>query len=273
MSSPTLTSHDAHATPAADAAPASASASTAGCPHCTTAPSPRIDWRFVAREVEHGLVSMDRGLFYTLRLLMFRPGRLLRDYLAGRRAGHVKPLWLLLATAAAVVFTSRYLAGSGNAVAQFGAGYESGVMAGGTTPELQAMLAAYQRINTWMGEHFAAATLLLVPLEAALLKLAFWRSNRLNYPEWLTITAFLTAQTFVLWVLFELLEHWVTGARNWMIVVAIAYSIVSLMFAFAPYPKWKSALRGALGFALFGVGNVVVLGAIAIVAAQMARGG
>ena len=52
---------------------------------------------------------MDRGIFYSLKELMLRPGHLMRDYIEGRRANQVKPLLLLMITAAAVVFLSKYL--------------------------------------------------------------------------------------------------------------------------------------------------------------------
>ena len=37
----------------------------------------------------------------------------------------------------------------------------------------------------WMNHHFAAYTLLLLPVEALMFKWAFRRLRHLNYPEWL----------------------------------------------------------------------------------------
>ena len=45
---------------------------------------------------------MDRGVLYTLKELMLRPGQLIRDYIEGRRAHHVKPLLLVMMVTALV---------------------------------------------------------------------------------------------------------------------------------------------------------------------------
>lgn len=82
------------------------------CPRCgQPTPVHRIDWHFLAHELEHSVLHMDRGILYSIRELMLRPGRLMRDYIDGRRGNHVKPLLLIMVTAAAVVLLSRLFAG------------------------------------------------------------------------------------------------------------------------------------------------------------------
>lgn len=237
-------------------------------------PAPRIDWRFLARELEHGVLNMDRGLLYTLRMLMLRPGRLIDDYIRGRRAGHVKPLWLVVVTAALVTFVIRYVPGAEGVIGQFGAGDPSAMEAGGGLDAGgRAMVEALHAVGDWMGRHFAAATLILLPLESALFKLAFWRVRGLNYPEWLTIVAFLTAQFFVIWSFFVLLEWWVPGAGEWALWVGVGYSVFSLVQAFDGYPRWKTALRAIAGFGMYFMANAVIVTAISLVAAAVATGG
>lgn len=52
-------------------------------------------WEMI-REASDIIVSLDSKLWRTLSLLLFRPGRLTRDYLQGRRARYVAPLRLFL---------------------------------------------------------------------------------------------------------------------------------------------------------------------------------
>lgn len=243
------------------------------CPECgQPAVAPRIDWHFLARELEHGVFNMDRGLLFTVGMLLFRPGRLIRDYIAGRRAGHVKPLWLVMVTAALVVFLTRYVPGAESAVEQFGDGYRAGVQADGNVDaQSMAMIAAFQSVAGWVGRHLAAATLILLPLEAALLKLAFWRVRGLNYPEWLTITAFLTAQTFLIWSFFVLLRWWLPRTEEWMLWATFGYAIFSLVLAFDDHPRWKIALRGLAGFGMYFIANGLIIAAISVAAALLAR--
>lgn len=243
-----------------------------GCGHPVLAP--RIDWRFLAWQLEHGVLNMDRGLLYTLRMLMFRPGRLIRDYIEGRRTGHVKPLWLIMATAALVVFVTRYVPGAEGAIASFGAGYQAGMEAeGDVDADSIAMVEAFQQVGDWAVRHFAAVTLILLPLEAAVFKLAFWRVKGLNYPEWLTIIAFLTAQFFVIWSFFFLLGWWMPGAGDWALWVGVGYSVFSLVQAFDDYPRWKTALRGIVGFGMYFIASTVVVVAVSLAAAATATGG
>src|SRR5690606_30555540 len=81
------------------------------CPACgRQARAPRIDWHYLAEQVRHGILNLERGFLYALCNLLLRPGRLIRDYIDGQRARQVKPLTLLLVTAAAVVLVGRLVA-------------------------------------------------------------------------------------------------------------------------------------------------------------------
>ncbi|WP_028916472.1 DUF3667 domain-containing protein [Pseudoxanthomonas sp. J35] len=63
------------------------------CPGCgQPATARRIDWTYLVEQVRYGILNLDRGLGYSLRNLLLRPGRLMRDYVEGRRARQVKPL-------------------------------------------------------------------------------------------------------------------------------------------------------------------------------------
>ena len=67
------------------------------CPACgQPTPAHRIDWHFLGHELEHSVLHMDRGIFYSLKHLILRPGHFIRDYIEGRRARHVKPLMLIM---------------------------------------------------------------------------------------------------------------------------------------------------------------------------------
>jgi len=212
------------------------------------------------------VLHMDRGILYSLKELLLRPGHLMRGYLEGRRAKQVKPLLLVMITAAAVVLLSKYLAG----------GDVLGGMAARThdTAALPSALATTSKsISDWMNAYFAAATLLLLPFEAGAFRLAFHRVGSLNYPKWLVIAAFLTVQTFVFWSITLLLQRWVPGLPAWSVLVSTVYGIFSLMQLLQPYARWKSLLRGLLDCGLFFVVIQVVMGVpIAVVMATSAGG-
>lgn len=204
------------------------------CPACgQPTPVHRIDWHFIGHELEHSVLHMDRGILFTLRQLVLRPGDLIRDYIEGRRANLVKPLLLLMILSAAIVFLSS-MQGVGT-MAQF---------AGETVTQNEVL----RFVDDWMTRHFALVTIVLLPLEALAFKLMFGRTQSLNYPEWLVITAFLTAQTMVLWIVGLLLRYWMPQLLNWSAGLSFVYGIFSLLQFFRGEPRWKTVLRSVAAY-------------------------
>ena len=221
------------------------------CPDCgQPTPAHRIDWHFLGHELEHSVLHMDRGILYTLKNLMLRPGHLIRDYLEGRRANHVKPLLLIMMLAALVVLATRMLLNAGVMDGALAAGMAAALDQG---PMDARTLAIKQTTASWMNHHFAVYTVLLLPLEALMFKWAFRRFRHLNYPEWLVISAFLTAQTFVIWGLSIPFQRGFQYATSLALLVAVGWNIFSLVQLFNGYPRWKSVFRALLAFVLFGV--------------------
>lgn len=230
------------------------------CPACgQPTPAHRIDWHFLGHELEHSVLHMDRGVLYTLKRLMLRPGHLIRDYIEGRRAGVVKPVLLIMMTGAAATLMAHY-ALDGDAIgASLTAGMEAGAGEQSSMNAEQAeamahMTRVFTVVKDWMNRHLTLITLLLLPVQAAAFKLTFRRFKQINYPEWLVITSFLMAQLFVVWVVFMPLQRWWSDAQGVMVLVAVVLNLFSLTQVFQGYPRWKAFLRGAAGWALVQVG-------------------
>ncbi|GAB3508869.1 DUF3667 domain-containing protein [Pseudoxanthomonas daejeonensis] len=227
----------------------------------------------MAHELEHSVLHMDRGILYSLKELMLRPGRLMRDYIEGRRARQAKPLLLLMVMAAAVVFLSKYILGAGvidGSLPQVD--FQAAGAGGKNSLDPAAMQAAFATVGDLMDRNFAAFTLLLLPFEAAAFRLAFGRVGKLNYPEWLAITAFLTVQAFVFWIIALPLQRWFPYVQNLVMWVAMGYGVFSLVQFFSGYPRWKSALRAMAGFGAFLLvgGLVTVVLVVALLVKSMA---
>ena len=241
------------------------------CPGCgQPTPAHRIDWHFLGHELEHSVLHMDRGILYSLRQLMLRPGRLMRDYIDGRRGNHVKPLLLIMVSAAAVVLLNRFCAGGmlRDAVTPVGA-------AGSLEPGLTASAAAAryiiasQTVAGWVDAHFAAFTLALLPLEAWVLRLVFGRYGRLNYPEWLVVTALLTVQVFVIWMVLIPFHRWIPHTQFWAGLAGVAYAVYSLLQFFEGRPAWSTIWRSLVGYGVFSVLSSVAV-AVAVFVVMLA---
>ena len=222
------------------------------CPACgQPTPAHRIDWHFLGHELEHSVLHMDRGILYSLKELLLRPGHLMRHYLEGRRANQVKPLLLLMVSAAAVVLLGKYLMDGDLVGSAMQAGFaEARGMQPGEHVDPAFAANTVNVVKDWINAHLAAFTLVLLPFEA----LAFWlafRGRGLNYPEWLVVTAFLTVQTFVLMGLAILVGRWVPYAQGLSVALASLYAVFSLIQLFRDHSRWTTALRTVAGLAMF----------------------
>ena len=243
------------------------------CPACgQPTPAHRIDWHFLGHEFEHSVLHMDRGILYSLKGLMLRPGHFMRDYINGRRGRQAKPMLMLMVMAAVVVILSKYVAGAGVVDSAVMAGASVAAEGGSGTPVDNALLDKAARMAAdLMNQYFAAFTLLLLPLEAAAFRLAFHRVGNLNYPEWLVITALLTVQTFVFWAVLVVLHRWIPQPEAWLMLLSVAYAMFSLVQFFQGYPRWKSVLRTLLGLAIFAVMSTVFSQVMAILLVMSMR--
>ena len=242
---------------------ASAGADQKYCPNCgQPTPVHRIDWHFLGHELEHSVLHMDRGILYSLKQLMLQPGRLLRDYIEGRRGNQVKPLLLITMMAAAVLLLNRLITGA--SIVDGGA--SEAMLAGQTMPaELLRFMAASRAVTGWVESHFAAFTLMLLPIEALAFRLIFSRYCKLNYPEWLVITTLLTVQTFVIWFVLMFAHRWMPYTQMLAGMLGMIYSVVSLVQFFQQRPVWSTVWRSVLALGFFSVISVLAVLAATIV--------
>ena len=221
------------------------------CPGCgQPTPVHRIDWHFLGHELEHSVLHMDRGILYSLKQLMLQPGKLLRDYIEGRRGNQVKPLLMITMMSAVVLLLNRLLTDGGvmnsDAMNALGAGPA-------VPPEMVKVLVSFRSVNAWIESNFAAFTLMLLPLEALIFRVVFSRFGKLNYPEWLVITTLLTVQVFVVWSLLVLVHRWLPQTQVLAVLLGSAYSVVSLVQFFEGRPIWSTLWRALLALGTFSV--------------------
>ena len=218
------------------------------CPNCgQPTPVHRIDWHFLGHELEHSVLHMDRGILYSLKQLMLQPGKLLRDYIEGRRGNQVKPLLLITVMSAVVVLLNRLVAGTGmmeQPAIALNAGAEAKAM-------MVEVMAANRSVTEWINGHFAAFTLMLLPIEASVKWLVFRRYSKLNYPEWLVITALLTVQVFVIWTVLILLQRWLPHTQIWAGLLGVIYGVYSLVQYFHGRSAWQTTWRTLLAYMVF----------------------
>ncbi len=212
------------------------------CPACGQRQgAPRLTVRLLLREMPKLLFDLDRGLFNTLRGLLTRPGRVVNDYLDGRRVRWFNPLTLLVLLAGVSTFLYNafplLLPVSGAAV----------------DPALQARYVEFQRLTF---RNYSASLLLFLPVQALVTWLCFIGHAR-NLGEHLALNAFVLAGSSALSLLSlpllwlgqqagALLPVW--GAQT---LLLLGYQALALSAIFArPGMRLGPALRSGLAVAL-----------------------
>lgn len=218
------------------------------CPQCgqeTRIRAPKLG-EFV-QQFGGAYLSTEGALWRTLKLLLFRPGELTRQYLAGRRKHYVLPLRLYLTISLVVLLGLRIAASAGiedaiqadgavqldpadsrqwnyNLLA-FGPAYGAGVKDGkffcnGYPPwmckRLERRVAKNpEQVRSMvlnLGERFVAniglAMFVLVPSFALWLKLVYW-NRRLHYTEHLVFALHVHAFWFVMVALTVVGQPWI----------------------------------------------------------------
>lgn len=257
-----MTQAEAHTCPACHAA--GMKPGWTYCPRCSQAlVSRRISWGFIRSELTHALLRADKGLLYTLRRLLWRPGAFLRAYLDGLRARHAKPLTFLVVAAVAYAGVAAFLGATpiGDAVR---VGMDNSLGEREVHPNDAAFLALFEASKGWLDRHYALFVTLLVPFEALAFRLAFRRFRSPNLPEWMVVSAYLTGVFLIFLSLRLSLQHWLPASATWALWAGLVYVVWAVAGLFRPYPWWKGLLRSACG--LF---HTLLLGGGMIVAAVL----
>lgn len=63
------------------------------CSKCgQSARTSRVNAKHLVEELQYGLLHINKGLLYTTKELLLRPGLTIKNYLAGKRVKYTKPL-------------------------------------------------------------------------------------------------------------------------------------------------------------------------------------
>lgn len=147
------------------------------CNNCgQAAATHQINTAFLAHDLQHGLLHVDGGIFYSARELFRRPGHAIRDYIDGKRIKHYRPVSMVL------VLASLY--------AMFYHMLSINVLEGVHNAPVD-----YDHIDEWIIHHFSIITLLIIPILSAASWLSF-RKQGYNFTEHLILNSFYSSQKY-----------------------------------------------------------------------------
>lgn len=157
------------------------------CPQCgQSAHEHRINAQSLLHDIPHSVFHVDKGFFHTLVALFTHPGKMLEEYLAGRRAPHFRPFAyvILMSTLATILMKGiRFLAER----------YYLSKHPGGHFPE----------VHGFFSHYISAFIFLTIPI-TALVCWIFLVHKKYNYWEHVVINTYLAAQINIILVLVKL---------------------------------------------------------------------
>lgn len=155
----------------------------------------RINLPYLLNEIPESLFQLNHGLFFTIKELIMRPGHSLREFLAGKRVHHYKPIAFILVTSAFYILIALTLdqktnfddalTGVKEAILEF-------------SPDED-----FKFIN-WMIDKQVYLPFLMIPL-FSLASFFSFRKYSYNYVEHLLINIYISGQKMIINVCFGLL--------------------------------------------------------------------
>lgn len=223
------------------------------CAQCgQEAKAKRIDSHYISHEIQH-LLHLEKGAFYTAKELMLKPGQTIRDYIAGSRSRHVKPIPFLIFTSLIYTLISHYFHIEEHYTSQEG-------------PAAAAFAKSHiPLLFKWVRDHYGYANILMGGLIALWIKV-FFRKYQYNIFEITVLLCFLMGQG----MLFLALGAIISGlAKN-----LLAYTIVSLLAwvytawgigQFFEQRKASSYIKAFLAYVIGNISFYLILFVIGIV--------
>ena len=152
----------------------------------------RIDRHYISHEIEH-VLHLDRGFFYTVRELLLRPGKAVREFLFEDRKKLVKPILFLILSSVIFSITIHFIH---TEVSLFNIDR--------ITP-LQGKIRS-KEIGGWINSNIGYSQLLMAVYIAIWLKI-FFRKRNYNFYEILLLLSYIFGEALLIFLLFIILAN------------------------------------------------------------------
>ena len=202
------------------------------CPNCgTPVVLKRINGQYILKEIS-SVLNFDRGILYTIRELLLRPGKNIQTFVLEDRNRLVKPIIFIIITSLIYTLAQQFL--------HFEDGY---VNAGGSEES------ATTNIFGWIQKNYGYANIIMAIFIAGWIKV-FFRKYEYNFFEILILLCFLMGISMLIYTVFGLIES-ITKIQILQIggMVALVYTSWAIGRFFDKNKK-ANYLKGFLSYLL-----------------------
>jgi hypothetical protein len=232
------------------------------CPACgQKASTKRFSTKILFSELIDKLLPLDRGVLYTAKHLLIRPGPMIREYLDGKRAKFTKPIqFLLIMVAISLIFFSQE---------DFKQGMQRGIVDGSQS---EAANLFGQKFSNWIADNLTALVVGIIPF-MALFANWFYKKRGFNYAEHFVINCFLIGGSTLAGMPFMLALK-LMGQNAYSPHISALFGLVYVVYCiwgyvgfFKEHKAWNTGLKALmillLGYLLYLL-VAMILGAIGV---------
>ena len=202
----------------------------------------RINWKYILQEVG-SVLFLEKGIFFTIKELLLRPGKSIREFLTEDRHRLIKPIIFIIVTSLIYTVSNQIL------------GFEEAYIGYQGIPDSKTT-----KIFEWISANYGYANIIMAIFIAGWLKL-FFRKFPYNYFETLILLFFLMGMGMLLLALFgiveSILKRPIMDVASIILFIYIVWGIGQFYKGkFASYFKAFSAY--VLGFLFFSFAALLI---------------
>ncbi len=227
------------------------------CPNCSTPASQnycpncgqsinlkRIDGHYIIHEIEH-VLHFEKGILFTVRELLIRPGKNVREFIAGSRSRLVKPIIFIIISSLIYTLVNHFFH------------LEDGYVKVDETKRTSISI-----IFEWVRSHYGYSNIIMGVFIALWLKL-FFKKYQYNFFEILILLCFVMGMGMLLLAFFALIAGItklpVMQAASMILFFYITWAITQFFDKSTISSYWKAMAAYILGMGTF-MGVAVLLG-------------
>lgn len=217
------------------------------CSHCgQTAKTHKLNMHYIWHEVQHGLIHVDHGIFYTIKQLLTVPGETIREFIDGKRVRHFKPVTLVVVLATV-----------------YGLLYHSLITSLYHSDPIhlkEDLFGVYQVVIQWTTDHVAYSSLILIVTNTMASYLVF-RKQGYNFAEHLVLNTFYRALSLILSLMLLPVIYFYSITDQNPIYYTLTIQIFDIILMYWCYCGFFTDLSRLVTFG-FTVLTVLLMGAI-----------
>lgn len=180
------------------------------CSHCgQPSHTGRINLHYIWHELQHSVLHVDKGIFYTIKELIVRPGYTIKDYLAGKRVNHFKPFSFIIILGTIYGFLVHFF----NLYPEAHIFSDAG----------ESVVDKNRVMFEWVYAHYSLIMLVMIPVSALSSYLIF-RKSGYNYMEHVIIYSYITGIHIIFMMVVYPLYYFTMSSVVYFVTFILSYS-------------------------------------------------